>query len=132
MAKGDATKTVRSSATESSEAGNEGLLLDLVDSDAKAGLVDEASLDVSEPLHDEDAVVLTLEDLVPDTSGEVVLMTEDDLAVNLVADRSMTDQGIADSHVTAGGVDVTGHHVYHFEGGITLYSPHDVVILSES
>lgn len=128
MANGDSAKM----AGAVNSAAGEDLLLDLVDSDAKAELSAEALLDFAAASEDDDSVVLALEDLMPDQSGEIVLLSEDDLAISLISGQTVTGQGIAESHVTAGGVDVTGHHVYHFEGGITLYSPHDVVILSES
>jgi hypothetical protein len=79
-----------------------------------------------------ETVVLELEDLLLDDSGEVVLFAGEDLPVNIMTDEPLTDAGIAEAHVTATGVDVTGHHFYSFESGITLYSPNDVLIVSES
>jgi hypothetical protein len=80
----------------------------------------------------EEAVVLELEDLLPDTSGEVVLFAGEEMPVNIVTDESMTEAGIAEAHVTATGVDVTGLHFYSFEGGITIYSPTDLSIVTDS
>ncbi len=80
----------------------------------------------------EAAVVLELEDLLPDASGEVVLFAGEELPVNIVTDEPLTDAGIAEAHVTAAGVDVTGLHFYSFESGITLYSPTDLLIVTES
>jgi hypothetical protein len=74
-------------------------------------------------------VILELEDLLPDTSGEVVLFAEEDVPVNVLAHEPVTEAGIADAHVTASGLDVTGLHYYSFESGITLYSPSDVLII---
>lgn len=79
----------------------------------------------------EETVLLELEDLLPDASGEVVLFADDELPVNIVTDEPVTDAGIAEAHVTATGVDVTGLHFYSFEGGITLYSPTDLLIVTE-
>ena len=79
-----------------------------------------------------EAVLLELADLLPDASGEVVLFAGDDLPVNIVTDQPITEAGIAEAHVTAAGVDVTGHHYYSFESGLTVYSPTDVLIVAES
>ena len=80
----------------------------------------------------EEAVLLELEDLLPDASGEIVLCAGEELPVNIVTDEPLTDAGIAEAHVTAAGVDVTGLHFYSFESGITLYSPTDLLIVTES
>ena len=80
----------------------------------------------------EETVLLELEDLLPDASGEVVLFAGEELPVNIVTDEPLTDAGIAEAHVTAAGVDVTGLHFYSFESGITLYSPTDLLIVTES
>ncbi len=79
----------------------------------------------------EETVLLELEDLLPDASGEVVLFATDELPVNIVTDEPVTRAGIAEAHVTATGVDVTGLHFYSFEGGLTLYSPIDLLIVTE-
>ncbi len=79
-----------------------------------------------------ETVLLELSDLLPDASGEVVLFTGDDLPVNIVTDQPVAEAGIAEAHVTATGVDVTGLHFYSFESGLTVYSPTDVLIVAES
>jgi hypothetical protein len=71
---------------------------------------------------------LGLSDLLPDAAGEVVLMGGDEVPLSIHAAEAVTAEGIADAHVTAGGVDVTGLHFYSFESGITLYSLTDLVI----
>ncbi len=86
---------------------------------------------IAEPIVGE-TVLLDLADLLPDDAGEVVLFADDALPVNILADQPMTDAGIAEAHVTATGVDVTGLHFYSFEGGVTVYSPTDVLIVFES
>ncbi len=86
---------------------------------------------VGEPVLGE-TVLLELADLLPDASGEVVLFAGDDLPVNIVTDQPVTEVGIAEAHVTAAGVDVTGLHFYSFESGLTVYSPTDVLIIAES
>ncbi len=79
-----------------------------------------------------ETVLIELEDLLPDASGEVVLFADDDLPVNIVTDLPVTDAGIAETHVTAAGVDVSGLHFYSFESGLTVYSPTDVMIVADS
>ena len=139
MAKGERVEA-RDTAAGKADTDVDGLLLDLQGSEFSNPLPDDAvaassgdidPLTLPDLVGAEESVVLTLDDLVPDPSGEVVLMTEDDLAVSLLAGQPVTDLGIAENHVTAGGVDVTGLHVYHIEGGITLYSPQDLVILPD-
>src|SRR3546814_4248864 len=45
-------------------------------------------------------------------------------SVNLLTHETITGFGIADPHVTATGVDVTGLHFYSFEGGLTRSEEH--------
>ena len=80
---------------------------------------------------DPDSVILELSDLLPDASGEVVLFTDEDTPVNILTSEVVTGTGVAEPHVTATGVDVTGLHFYVFESGITVYSPTDVLIVNE-
>ena len=83
----------------------------------------------SQELIDEsDAVVLDLADLLPDEAGDVVLFAGDELPVSISAQEAVTGHGVADGHVTATGVDVTGLNFYSFENGITIYSLSDVTI----
>ncbi len=86
---------------------------------------------VGEPVVGE-TVLLELADLLPDAAGEVVLFADADLPVNIVTDLPVTEVGIAEAHVTATGVDVTGLHFYSFESGLTVYSPTDVLIVADS
>lgn len=86
---------------------------------------------VGEPVVGE-TVLLELADLLPDAAGEVVLFADADLPVNIVTDLPVTEVGIAEAHVTAAGVDVTGLHFYSFESGLTVYSPTDVLIVADS
>lgn len=83
------------------------------------------------PGDDADSVLLQLGDLLPDSSGEVVLFMGEDVSVNLLTRETITGFGIADPHVTATGVDVTGLHFYSFEGGLTIYSASDILIIND-
>ncbi len=97
-------------------------------------ILDPAGLEnpaVGEPAVGE-TVLLELADLLPDASGEVVLFADADLPVSIVTDLPVTEVGIAETHVTAAGVDVTGLHFYSFESGLTVYSPTDVLIVADS
>ncbi len=78
---------------------------------------------------DSEALVLNLEDLLPDMEGEVVLYAEVDVPLSLVAERPLTGSGIVEHHVTAAGVDVDGLYYYSFDNGITLYSDIDILIV---
>ena len=80
---------------------------------------------------DSDSVVLELGDLLPDSSGEVVLFMGEDVSVNILTHESITGFGIADPHVTASGVDVTGLQFYSFEGGLTVYTSSDILIIND-
>jgi len=80
---------------------------------------------------DDDSVVLALADLLPDAAGEVVLFADESVPVNLLSREAIVRAGVADSHVTATGVDVTGLHFYSFESGVTVYSPTNVLIVSD-
>jgi hypothetical protein len=96
---------------------------------AEVLILDNGALDI--PVAGE-TVLLELADLLPDASGEVVLFADDTLPLNIVTDLPVTDAGIADAHVTAAGVDVTGLHFYSFESGLTVYSPTDVLIVADT
>ncbi|WP_282606540.1 hypothetical protein [Pelagibius sp. Alg239-R121] len=82
----------------------------------------------TELMDEDDTVVLDLADLLPDESGDVVLFSGDVLPVSITAQEAVTDRGVADGHVTATGVDVTGLNFYAFENGVTIYSLSDVTI----
>ena len=104
----------------------------------QAMLIDQADLDdallsgTSGPSEVADHLVsLTLDDLLPDDAGEVVLVAADNLPINLLSSELVTEAGIAPAHVTAGGMEVAGLHYYNFESGLTVYSPVDLLILDD-
>ena len=74
----------------------------------------------------EEAVVLSLSDLVPDEQGEVVLFNDADAPVTIAADRPVIATGLAEPHVTAAGIDVTGMQYSSFDTGVTVYHDPDV------
>jgi hypothetical protein len=76
-----------------------------------------------------DHITLSLDDLLPDANGEIVVMSQQgQLHLNLVTDLPVCESGVADSHVTADGTDVNGLSFYAFEGGMRLYYSPDVEI----
>lgn len=100
-------------------------LIDLIDAAPymmTAGPDDALAALALEPL------ALDLGDLLPDAAGEVVLMGGADVPFSILSGEAVTATGIADAHITMGGLDVTGLHFYSFESGITLYSPTDLAI----
>lgn len=106
----------------------------VVDPVALAHLASDASLSPSLPQSTaalaDAALVLTLEDLLPDTEGTVVMLTDDRLPVNLVTDEPLAGSGVVDEQVTAGGLEVEGLYYYSFANGLTLYSDTDIVIVN--
>jgi hypothetical protein len=75
----------------------------------------------------DDAVVLTLEDLLPDPQGDIVLLNQaGSLDMAVVTDKRVVDTGVAEHHTTADGTDVAGMTYYSFESGPTLYVPSDM------
>jgi hypothetical protein len=70
----------------------------------------------------DDALTLNLSDLLPDANGEIVILNEgDDPGLNIVTDLRLLESGIAESHVTDGGIDVKGLQYWVFEDGTKLY-----------
>jgi hypothetical protein len=72
-------------------------------------------------------ITLSFEDLLPDTNGEIVIVSRGDHPqLSIVTDLPVCDSGVADSHVTAEGIDVAGWSYYTFEGGTRLYYSPDI------
>lgn len=65
---------------------------------------------------------LNLADLLPDANGEIVILNEgDDPCLNIVTDLRLLESGIAESHITDGGIEVKGLQYWVFEDGTKLY-----------
>lgn len=72
-------------------------------------------------------VTLSFEDLLPDTNGEIVIVSHgDNPQLSIVTDLRICDSGVADSHVTLEGIDVAGWAYCTFEGGTRLYYSPDI------
>jgi len=78
----------------------------------------------------DDQMVLSLDELLPDTRGEVVLFSEaGPMAINITTDERIMETGMADHHVTSTGLDVSGYSFYTFEDGLTVYYPPEIDLL---
>ncbi len=104
----------------------------VVDPAALEHLASDATLSQSAASGVDEALVLSLEDLLPDVEGTVVMLTDENLPVNLMTDEPLAGSGVVDEHVSAGGLDVEGLFYYSFANGLTLYSDTDIVIVSET
>ena len=104
----------------------------VVDPAALEHLASDATLSQSAASGADEALVLSLEDLLPDVEGTVVMLTDENLPVNLMTDEPLAGSGVVDEHVSAGGLDVEGLFYYSFANGLTLYSDTDIVIVSET
>ena len=67
-------------------------------------------------------ITLAFEDLLPDANGEIVVMgTGLGTQLSIVCVLWICAEGVADSHLTADGLDVGGLAYFAFEGGTRLY-----------
>ena len=104
----------------------------VVDPAALEHLASDATLSQSAASGVDEALVLSLEDLLPDVEGTVVMLTDEYLPVNLMTDEPLAGSGVVDEQVSAGRLDVEGLFYYSFANGLTLYSDTDIVIVSET
>ena len=73
-----------------------------------------------------DPVVLQLTDLVPDADGEIVVFNDIEAPIRLAAEGRIVASGMADPHVTAAGIDVTGMQFSLLDSGLTVYHDPEV------
>lgn len=67
-------------------------------------------------------ITLAFEDLLPDANGEIVVLGDGfGTQLSILTDQRICAEGVADSHVTADGLDVAGLAYFAFEGGTKLY-----------
>ncbi len=95
---------------------------------ASARAVVAALLEGLDPLlvemRDSGAVVIELEDVVPDEAGEAVLLHGGDARrLVVLASRAVEESGRAVPHITAAGENVSGMRYVRFAGGPVLYYP---------
>ena len=70
-------------------------------------------------------VTLTLGELLPDSNGEIVIVNGgDDPQLQIVTELKLLESGVAQDHLTEGGLLVGGFNYWVFEDGTKLfYSP---------
>jgi hypothetical protein len=75
-------------------------------------------------------VELALTDLVGDANGEVVIFNDSGLrTLALRTDSAVVAGGQSQSHVTAGGEDVSGFNYVSFDTGVTVYFPEGLELI---
>jgi len=75
-------------------------------------------------------ITLSLEDLLPDSNGEIVIVSGgDNSQLSIITDLRVCDAGIAAGHVTVDGFNVGGLAFYSFEGGPKLYYSPDIDLI---
>jgi hypothetical protein len=81
--------------------------------------------DVQKPSTDDpierEPLTLHLQDLLPDAGGEIVILDRSGDGIALLTDQPPTAQGIGASHVTDGGIDVSGYAYCSFSSGLTVF-----------
>jgi hypothetical protein len=76
-----------------------------------------------------DFLVLSLEDLLPDPRGEVVVFDDIGEGLAIVTDHQVADHGVSPAHITAAGVDVDGFSFCTFDTGLTVYYPNSLKLI---
>ncbi|MBX7146141.1 MAG: hypothetical protein K1X44_02395 [Alphaproteobacteria bacterium] len=82
---------------------------------------------VSEVSSQEPLLTISYQDLLPDSNGEIVFLSDASHShLNIETDVNVINSGVAGSHTTSEGLNVEGLSFYTFEGGTTLYCSPDV------
>lgn len=85
------------------------------------------SLRIVPPEGGGETLTLTLEDLLPDAHGNVVLFNDAGVTeMSIVTGKPVVAQGIAEAGAEADVGEVGGMAYYAFDSGPTLYCPMDV------
>jgi hypothetical protein len=78
-------------------------------------------------------VELALADLMADANGEVVIFNDSGFrTLSLHSKLAVTADGKVQTHVTAGGEDVSGFHYVTFENGVTVYFQEGLDLIVET
>ena len=78
---------------------------------------------------EEAPLALSLDDLLPDAGGNVVLFNDAGMTeMAIMTEKPVIGSGIADDGTMVEGGDVTGMAYYSFDSGPTLFYPLDVSI----
>ncbi len=70
-----------------------------------------------------ETLTLTMEDLIPDARGEIVILNETGQDIAVVTADSIAAHGVESSHTTALGMDVSGFSYCTFASGLTIFYP---------
>ena len=77
----------------------------------------------------QEQLALSLEDLLPDAEGNVVLFNDAGVTeMAIVTEKTIINSGVADNDTSVEGGDVSGMVYYSVDAGPTLYCPVDVHI----
>lgn len=95
-------------------------LVEDVDEAAAPPAVEAQAILPSGPGPVEDGLILTFDDLIVDDDREV-LVDAQAAPVSLVTGSLVVGEGIAEGHMTAAGVDVSGLTYVTLENGVTIY-----------
>ena len=74
-------------------------------------------------------LVLRMDELLPDSGGEIVILDGVGEGLAIVTQDSVAGQGVSDPHVTASGLDVQGYAFTTFGSGITIFYPSEAKLL---
>lgn len=79
-------------------------------------------------------LTLSLEDLIPDARGEVVILSDAGHDIAVVTHEPVASQGIETLHVMDSGLDVSGFGYCTFAGGLTVFYPptHRLLVTDET
>ena len=79
--------------------------------------------------HEPDMISLPLADLLPDSEGNIVIEYDGgNLAVALMTDQPVVEQGVAAQALDAHGSDLSGLAFFAFGDGTTVYFPTDISV----
>ncbi|MDE2229420.1 MAG: hypothetical protein KGL11_10325 [Alphaproteobacteria bacterium] len=81
-----------------------------------------------------ETLTLTLDDLIPDAHNEIVILDASGHDIAVVTPDAIAAQGVADAHVTATGLDVSGFAYCTFDGGVTVFYPstHRLIVTNDA
>lgn len=68
-------------------------------------------------------LTLSLKELLPDASGEVVIDNHAGIEVTVLTDDPLIERGVERDHITRAGHDVAGFAYCRFGNGMTVFYP---------
>jgi hypothetical protein len=103
---------------------------ELVDtSDAAVVVTDDSGQPAAVAPTEDNYLILRMDELLPDSGGEVVLMDDVGEGFAIVTHDHISGQGVAEPHITASGLDVNGYSFTTFDSGITIFYPSESKLL---